>query len=322
MEAVSSSDRVEGGEYMTTPSASEPARVHPSSVIERSDQRFRELVNRANFMFAHKLSGHPLFSTQSLIELAQRRPESPTYAYRSNGQVGVGDRWEKGSARALTAAETIAGIAHNDSLVMLKHLEQDVVFGPLLQQIFDELLESAGPRIRDDVIVGRGTLLIASPRRITAYHLDADVNFLFQIEGDKTMNVFDQTDRTVVTEVELERYFCGDHNGAQYTDSKQARAKCYDLRPGCGVHIPWTAPHWAQNSNNVSVALSVNFDLKSLVRLGRIYQMNGKLRQLGGNPAPPGRSMLRDSVKLASAGALTAVSGLLRRRRPPSTVSS
>lgn len=302
---------------MTTPSASEPAQVHSYGVIEGSDRRFGELCNRASFKFAHKLSGNPLFSTQSLIELAQRRPENPTYAYRSNGQVAVGDRWEKGSGRALTAAETIAGIAHNDSLVMLKHLEQDVVFGPLLQRIFDELLEAAGPRIRDDVVVGRGTILIASPGRITAYHLDADVNFLFQIEGDKTMSVFDQTDRTVVSEVELERYFCGDHNGAQYTESKQARAKSYELGPGCGVHIPWTAPHWAQNSSNVSVALSVNFDLKSLVRLGRIYQMNGKLRRLGGNPAPPGKSMLRDSVKVASIDALTAVSGLLRRRRPP-----
>lgn len=306
---------------MTTPSASEPAQVHQYRIIEGSDPRFGELCNRASFQFAHKLSGNPLFSTQSLIELAQRRPESPTYAYRSNGQVGIGDRWEKGSGRALTAAETIAGIAHNDSLVMLKHLEQDVVFGPVLQRIFDELLQSAGPRIRDDVVVGRGTILIASPGRITAYHLDADVNFLFQIEGDKTMNVFDQTDRTVVSEVELERYFCGDHNGAQYTESKQARAKHYDLRPGSGVHIPWTAPHWAQNSSNVSVALSVNFDLKSLVRLGRIYQMNGKLRRLGGNPTPPGKSMLRDSVKVASIDAFTAVSGLLRRRRPPTTVS-
>lgn len=297
---------------MTTISESVPPRVHHSA-IERSDQRFSELCNRASFTFPHTLSGNPLFSLQSLIELSQRQPVNPTYAYRSNGPVGVTDRWEKGNAGSLSVADTIAGIAHNDSLVMLKHVEEDSVFGPLLQQIFDDLLESAGPRVRDDVIVRRGTILIASPGRITAYHLDADMNFLFQVAGNKTISVFDQTDRAVVSEAELERYFCGDYNGAQYAESRQARAKSYDLGPGTGVHIPWTAPHWAKNSTDVSVALSVNFDLKSLVRLGRIYQMNGKLRRLGSNPIPPGRSMLRDCAKLAAYGAFTVASGFKRR---------
>jgi len=34
-------------------------------------------------------------------------------------------------------------------------------------------------------------LLIASPRRVTSYHMDSNTNFLFQLHGDKRLTVFD-----------------------------------------------------------------------------------------------------------------------------------
>lgn len=286
-----------------------------SNAVIQPDSRFHELYNRASFRFAHELRGNPLFELPSLIELSRRRPASPQFAYWSIGSVGVTDRWEKGSKTPATLQEAIAGIADANSLVMLKRTEQDPVFGPLLQQIFAEVIGSVGPRMREDVIIGRGTILIASPRRITAYHIDADVNFLFQLSGDKKISVFDQTNRTVISDEELERYFSGDYNGARYEESKQAHAITYDLHAGGGVHIPCTAPHWAQNSDNVSVALSINFDLRSMERLGRVYRMNSKLRRLGGRPAPPGTSRWRDSMKLASLRALSAASVLMRKRK-------
>jgi hypothetical protein len=167
-----------------------------------------------------------------------------------------------------------------------------------------------------DAILGRGTILIASPQRITGYHLDADVNFLFQVKGDKAIDVFDGTRPDVVSIAELETYFSGDQSAAKYLEGKQKHATRYDLKPGLGVHIPCLSPHWAQNSSSVSVALSVNFDLKSIARLGSLYRMNARLRRLGANPRPPGTSKLRDQVKLASIAAVTAAKGLIGRRRP------
>jgi hypothetical protein len=79
----------------------------------------------------------------------------------------------------------MAGIEENDSLVMPKHLESDRVLGPAVREICGRVIELAGARMRDDVVVGRGTVLIASPGRLTSYHLDSDTNYLFQIAGDK-----------------------------------------------------------------------------------------------------------------------------------------
>lgn len=279
-------------------------------------QPFAQSYNRTSFMFRHGLSGHPLFQLPSLIELARRQGDRPGYAYWSNGAVDVSDRWEKGvSERSLT--NTIADIAGNDSLVMLKHTEQDRVFGPVLTKLLSRLVALSGEAMRRDMIVGRTTILIASPRRITTYHMDADTNFLLQVAGDKMISVFDQTDRTHVTEDELERYHAGDANGAVFKTARQDAATIYDLRGGCGIHIPSTAPHWAQNRDSVSVALSFNYDLRSVRQTARIYSLNRRLRRLGIDPAPPGRSAWRDRMKLTTADVIETARHLTGRTRQP-----
>jgi hypothetical protein len=73
------------------------------------------------------------------------------------------------------------------------------------------------------------------------------------------------------------------------------------------------APHWAQNCDNVSIALSVNFDLRSIKRLGQIYKLNHRLRGFGLRPTPPGGSVWIDHLKLASAKGAAATRRMLRR---------
>jgi hypothetical protein len=92
--------------------------------------------------------------------------------------------------------------------------------------------------------------------RISGHPLDTDTNFLFQIAGDKSFSLFNQNDRTLLPEDELERYHAGDANGALFKPDRQNDAKTYDLRAGFGIQIPSTAPHWAQNGDGVSVARS------------------------------------------------------------------
>lgn len=262
--------------------------------------QFRRCYNRRTFGFRHGLHCHPLFELPSLVALAQRRSDDAENAYWSHGKVVVADRWEKGCSNDHDLAETIAGIADNDSLVMLRHVERDSVLGPLVQGLLNRVMELSGAQMQDDVIVGRATLLIASPGRITAYHIDADCNHLLQIAGHKQLSVFDQTDRSLTPDQELEDYYCGDFNGARPKDHRQGDAVVYPLVPGDGVHIPCTAPHWARNGDSVSIALSLNFDLRSGERQASIYRLNRRLRRLGLQPTPPGRSAWRDQLKLAS----------------------
>ena len=278
--------------------------------LSNPDGLFERSYNVASFSFAHELTENPLFDLQHLIEHS-RLVVNPEFTYCSNGKVGVGDRWDASAGPRYSVQDTIANIAHNNSLVMLKRIELQPTFAPLMRLLMARIMDLVGPRMRNDVILGRGTLLIASPHRITSYHIDADTNFLFQIAGDKLISVFDQTDRTLLSDQELERYYAGDGNGAAFKESRQQDALTYDLKAGFGIHIPCMAPHWAQNGANPSVALSVNFDLHSIVRLARIYKLNHRLRRYGVKPVPLGGSVWRDRVKLASWKGLAATRGLL-----------
>jgi hypothetical protein len=260
-------------------------------------ETFEHSYNRASFLFHHALHEHELFKWPSLIDLGNRHPPREPYTYWSNGRVTVNDGWGSRGKPKQSLQETLTNIESNESLVMFKHLEEDAVFAPFLLEIQQGILDLAGPRMQDDVTLGRGTLLIASPWRITSYHIDADVNFLFQIAGDKEFRVFDQTDRDVLSHQELEDYFLGNLNGAVYGAQKEQGAKRYDLRPGCAIHIPLITGHWAQNQASPSVALSVNFDIRSVAPLKRVYRVNGRLRKLGLKPVPPGVSRWRDSLK-------------------------
>jgi hypothetical protein len=265
-----------------------------------SRSEFARHYNRISFLFAHELHDSELFSWPNLLELAHRHPETPEFAYWSNGEVGVDDGWDAGNGPRYSLRNTVLGIGVNNSLAMLKHTELDPVFGPHIRAIQQRVLDLVGLKMRHDVIRARGTFLIASPWRITSYHIDADVNFLFQIGGDKLFRVFDPCDRAVTPHEELENYFLGNPNGAVYEPAAESHAKSYDLRAGCGVHVPCMAAHWAQNLGSPSIALSINFDLRSVTTTGRIYRLNGRLRRLGFSPTPPGSSRWRDKLKSAT----------------------
>jgi hypothetical protein len=274
--------------------------------LERSQTDFREHYNRSSFLFEHDLGSEPIFSMASMLQLARRHPASPAYSYWSNGNVDIADGWNAGEEHRYTLAETVAGIESNDSLVMLKHIEGDGVLGPRIRELLHSILGLVGARMSEDVTVARGTLLIASPHRTTSYHIDSDVNFLLQISGDKVFTVFD---RTVTAAEELERYYLGDPSGAVFKPAAQSDGKRYELRAGCGVHVPCMAAHWARALDSPSIALSLNFDLRSVANLGRLYRLNGRMRRHGIRPVAPGVSKWRDQLKM------TLIDGLDGARR-------
>jgi hypothetical protein len=111
--------------------------------------------------------------------------------------------------------------------------------------------------------------------------------------------VFDQNDRDVLPEAEVERFWAVDTNAALYKPEFQDRATPFRLAPGNGVHIPVNAPHWVRNDDNVSISLSVNFMWKDSDR-ANIYYANYLMRKLGMNPRPPRHSRFSDAAKNAA----------------------
>ncbi len=294
--------------------AGRPAGVpKPQALLPESEGQFAANYNQRPFLFPHGLTGHELFELPALLALARRMPDHRD-TYWSNGKPQVDDRWERNSAGRLSLEDSITGIAANNSMVILKHAEQDPVYAPLLRAFLSRVVDLAGDVMRRDIVVGEVLILLSSPDRLTPYHMDAEVNYLVQVTGNKTVRVYDQTDRALVTHGERERYFAGDYNSAPYREGKLEEATVFELNAGSGVHIPVFAPHWVQTHSNVSVALSVNYELRSVKRLERIYYTNRLLRRAKLSPAAPGASHWGDEAKLAVSHGLAAVRQL---RHPP-----
>ena len=269
----------------------------PDAIAGRTDPRFPEQFNRDSFVFDHGLHTHPLYDIGSLAGLARRL--GPHSAYWSTRPANVADGWEDARARENSLEEAVAGIATANTLVILKDIERDSVFGPVFGQVVADLAARVGPGLQADLVHGRATLLISSPRRVTGYHIDAEANFLLQLRGEKTVYVLDGGDREVVPQPELEAFYAGNLNAARFKEDQQHKARAIAFRPGLGVHVPVEWPHWVKNGNSVSVSISINYDLRSNAQRARVFRANHRLRRLGLTPAAPGVSAWRDTGKIA-----------------------
>ena len=305
--------------------AEPPITIPTGDALLPASGEFAAKFNRTDFVFDHGLAHHPMFELSALLGLARRIPKYRDFVYWQNGRVKVNDRWEANPGPRLSLDETIMGIAHNDSLVVLKHAEQDPVYGPLLQEILQRIFSFISPAAQDDIILGESLIFINSPKRTTAYHLDLESNFLLQIAGTKFTHVHDCTDRSVITHEELEDHCGGNQNGAVFKPDRKADAHHHVLTPGHGVHFPSTAPHWVENGDDVSISININFDTVSVHKMmKRIYSLNRVLRRAGIRPAPPGASPLRDALKQKASVGVDWMIGMLRKRptRPDPEVAS
>lgn len=274
-----------------------------ASVLRSSDrQTFVASYNHSSFEFGHSLWKLDLFDACELIALSERLPDP---AYFSTAENSVGDGWKCIGDRRRSLTDTLSTLRETNSLVLLKHCEKDPKYGHLFLRLMEDVIEQVGDQLRDDLDIGRATLVISSPRRVTSYHIDAEVNFLLQVRGRKLLYAFDPHDRSILTESELEAFHDGDWDGARYKKERQTDAHVFTLEAGKGVHLPLHAPHWAQNLDDVSVGVSLNFNLRSGSRLAQLYKVNKRLRGVGLRPLAPGVSAWQDRLKLAACSGIS-----------------
>jgi len=268
-----------------------PGYIVPSSI-------FKSEFNKHPFLFNHNLANHPLFTLPRLRELAlETRAKRPHELYYDAGQnVAIGSKWNELDRPPLE--EAFDSIETAGSWITIHQAQLDPEYGAVFNDCMREFESLTGLDFKKMMRVEDALIFITSPNRTTTYHIDRECNFLLQIRGEKTIYMFDQRDKEVVPETELERFWAVDKNAGKYKPELQSRATPMRLVPGNGVHIPINDPHWLQNDNNVSVSLSVNFTLKDSER-ANIYRANYFLRKAGLKPAPPFTSPVTDGLKNA-----------------------
>ncbi len=267
---------------------------------------FDAKFNRRPFTIGHHLADHPLFALPRLIELSQALPEGRV-EYNS-GKLPVSQDPHATPRNGLSIADTIQRIEECNSWMVLKNVELDEEYSDLLNSCLAEVRQ-----LSDHVSPGMkhraGFIFISSPGSVTPYHIDPENNFLLQIRGNKIVHMFPQDDREILTEANLEGFFCGGHRNLPYETWYDQRSEQFVLNPGNGLHFPVAAPHWVQNGTEVSISFSITFQTKDSSDRKSLHRLNRQMRKWGLTPSNVGASPWRDRLKL---GMVNGIRGLKR----------
>ena len=267
-------------------------RIFAASENAAEQKDFRGNFNLLPFIFHHNLSADPRFRMDCIKALALRLPQTVSI----NGDVGVAKGWSQPAAREATIDVALNKLEQGGVWIILKKIHQDPQYGDILSKCLSEAEELVHRHLEPEIESHTMSLILSSPRQVTPYHIDGDCNFLFQIQSDKTIYVFDGRDRSVLTEMEEENFWCGDVSAAKYREENQAKAWEFGLKAGNGVHVPVIYPHWVKNNQGVSMSLSINFRFHSRQR-ANIFRANRHIRKMGLKPRPVGKSQMADSIK-------------------------
>ena len=274
----------------------------------------RRALHQKPFRLTHNLAGHSLFTVNTLIDVAKEAAKRPYDLYADAGDVKVTDKWGHIPMPNRPVEEILHRIENAGAWIIMKHVEIDPAYAAILNELADFVRELSTPAQRKWLNNPEMLVLITSPNRITSFHFDAEVNFLVQIQGSKQVWVCDPLDRTTVTEQEIERYYAGHQNAGTYKPGVESRATNFVLQPGAAVHIPTHGAHWVKNDNNVSVSLSLNFELPpSMYRYPALA--NYGLRRLGAKPSPLGGLTNSSPLKAIAGGAAYGGYKLAKRAR-------
>ena len=255
---------------------------------------FREQFDRAPFLIEHNLADHPLLQLPRLIELASALPaESVEY---NAGDIPVNQDPALTPHTGLSVDETLRRIERCNSWMVLKYVGQE----PEYRQLLDSCLDQIQPVV-DDICPGmterKAFIFVSSPGAVTPYHVDFEYNFLLQIRGEKDITVFDAFDRSLLSEVQRERFVSGAPRNLVFRDQFADKGTTFHLKPGTGVHVPLTSPHWVKVGPSVSISFSITFQSRvSDKRIGA-HSTNALLRRLGMSPVEVGQSEMRDAMK-------------------------
>ncbi|MGA2349505.1 MAG: hypothetical protein ABSF70_03650 [Terracidiphilus sp.] len=271
-------------------------------IMQCASDVFTKNLNLLPYEFSHNLAGSPLFELSRLVDLAEKvaTRRNPHLAggdvYFNNGLIEAGEKPIRPEMPSTAAVDLIRQIDTAQAWIILKHVEREAGYSDVLEKCIRDILELSTRELLRKIKWFEAILFITSPNRVTEYHLDREVSWIFQIQGDKEIHVFDRADKEIVPDEELEVYWTADNRAARYKPEFESRAIVFPMRPGTGVHIPINSPHWLRNKNNISVTLNVNFQFHDQ-HWANLYKANYYLRRAGLRPHPPGAHPVSDRVK-------------------------
>ncbi|MDE2384776.1 MAG: cupin-like domain-containing protein [Alphaproteobacteria bacterium] len=266
------------------------------SIVFADPSIARQNFLKRPFALKHGLADNVLFSLPRLVQLAQGMPRD-AIEY-SSGKVAVGAKAEDIPKIDMAAEAVIKSIETANAWLVIKRVERDPAYKAMLEQFVQEANAAAGlPRTAYSDV--EGFIFVSSARATTPFHIDMEENILIQIKGDKFLRTFDNEDRALVGEAEME-ISPSVHRNRKYEEWFESRATLHTLKPGDAVHMPYTIPHWVSTGDTYSISMAMTWKTPEVKRLNKIRLMNGTLRRYGLPQRPPGAAPHWDALKVVA----------------------
>ena len=283
--------------------------IHPAAASAvfshdaETSSLFASNFDHRPFQFRHALDTMDIFQMPALLRLAERCMNKRQHKSHYETGEPVVNGYFGNKPADMTLVQALERIGEGGNWIILKRIHEEPEYRAALELFITELSELTGTdlrrRYRDPIL----TIFITSPNRITPYHLDGEANFLAQVQGSKSVFLYNAHDPRILTPAEMEQYWTGHLLAPRWHDELSDGHWRYDVSPGLGVFNPATFPHWVKNNDNVSVSVSINFKRVRNDTIGA-YRANYYARKIGLHPTVPGRSPILDRVKNLTLGKL------------------
>ncbi|MBS0529362.1 MAG: cupin-like domain-containing protein [Proteobacteria bacterium] len=267
-------------------------------VISAANDALRRDFPLRPFAIRHKLAGHPLLTLPRIAQLAAELPRD-LIEYNS-GKVAISQDPDAIPSVDLNPVEVVKRIETAGAWMVLKRVDNSPEYRRLIE---DSLLSVARARgfnsLRDAGFEQlEGYLFVSSPNSTTPFHLDSEDNFFVQIHGEKFFTVFDNSDRSIASEADIEHSMTK-HRNLKYDESLAPRGIEFHMFDGDGCYVPYQWPHWVRTAGSHSISMAITWKTREVRRINDLHFFNSMLRGLGWPQQPPGAQPAFDSVKLA-----------------------
>jgi len=263
------------------------------SLLDIDAPVFTDAFARRSIAVDHHLVDHPLFSLDSIAELADRLP--PDAVRRERGNLPLVNREGYVDIGEGPPSATIRDIERNGFRVSLRDIQQDPEYSRLIGECLDEV-ESILGRREGGMRRRTGYLFVTAPAANTPMHFDPEHSFLLQVRGVKHVSVAAFDDDSI-RQRELDRYY--DAEECDFAAMEEI-AEDFRMDPGVGVYLPSFVPHWVTTEAGISISFSIPFYTEFSERAESVNRINRRLRKLNMSPRGPGHSEPVDKVKAAS----------------------
>lgn len=281
-------------------------------LLTADDAAFESLFPNKPFRMRHSLVGDARLTLPAILELVKALPRD-RIEYNS-GKAAVSQDPNSTPLVDLDPEEVIKQIETAGAWMVLKRVEHHPVYRELLEEALASVAMAQGYKTAKEARFTdiQGFMFVSSPNSTTPFHLDSEDNFFVQIHGDKQFAIYDNEDRSIASEDQIEHAITK-HRNLKFDDTYASRGTVNELKPGEGVFVPYIWPHWVKTKGTYSISLAITWKTPEVKRRNNLYVANSMLRDRGFPQKAPGVSPAFDGIKIAAVQTMAVLAAPLRK---------